>query len=78
MSEIINLPAKNHELTPREVVRELDRYMQDCIRYIVAGNHGKKRYNLRYATLQAWGYRPLVHEYYAQRRESAGESADKS
>ena len=58
-------------------LRELDRYMQDCIRYIVAGNHGKKRYNLRYATLKAWGYRPLVHEYYAQRRESAGESADK-
>ena len=27
MSEIKNLPGKNHELTPREVVRELDRYI---------------------------------------------------
>ena len=49
-------------------LREIDRYMQDCIRYIVAGNHGKKRYNLRYAEMKAWGYRPLVHEYYAWRR----------
>ena len=56
-------------------LRELDRYMQDCIRYIVAGNHGKKRYNLRYATLKAWGYRPLVHESYAQRKVDAEASA---
>ncbi|MDO4865055.1 MAG: hypothetical protein Q4C10_00730 [Clostridia bacterium] len=42
-----------------------------------AGNHGKKRYNLRYATLKAWGYRPLVHEYYAQRKESAEDSANR-
>ena len=49
-------------------LRELDCYAQDCIRYIVAGNHGKKRFNLRYATLKEWGYRPLVHEYYALRK----------
>ena len=27
MSEILNLPSQAHELTPREVVRELDRYI---------------------------------------------------
>ena len=27
MSEIIRLPSQGHELTPREVVRELDRYI---------------------------------------------------
>ena len=50
-----------------ESLRALDHYMQDCLRYIVAGNHGKKRFNLRYATLREWGYRPLVHEYYLWR-----------
>ena len=56
-------------ITTGESLRTLDHYMQDCLRYIVAGNHGKKRYNLRYSTLKAWGYRPLLHEYYAARAE---------
>ena len=46
-------------------LKVIDAYMQDCIRYIAAGHHGKKRYNLRYKTMKEWGYRPLVHEYYA-------------
>ena len=49
-------------------LRRLDRYMQDQIRFIVAGHHGKKRYNLRYATLKAWGYRPLAAEYWRMKR----------
>ena len=38
MSEVKNLPGRAHELTPREVVRELDRYIigQDDAKRAVA------------------------------------------
>ena len=49
-------------------LRLIDRYMQDCIRYIACGHHGKKRFGLRYETMKDWGYRPLVHEFYAHVR----------
>ena len=46
---------------------EIDRYAQDCLRYLLSGTHTKARYNVRYADLKALGYRSLVHEYYAHR-----------
>ena len=46
-------------------LREIDRYAQDCIRYLISGKHTKARYNIRYEDLKALGYRSLVHEYFA-------------
>ena len=51
-------------ITTTTSLHAIDMYMQDCIRYIVCGHHGKKRFNLRYTTMKEWGYRPLLHEYY--------------
>ena len=53
-------------LTTDRSLHIIDEYMQDCIRYTAAGNHGKKRYNLRYGTMKEWGYRPLVNAYYSE------------
>lgn len=54
-------------LTDDRSLRELDHYMQDCIRYLATGTRGKQRFRLRYETMQEWGYRPLVHAFYEGR-----------
>ena len=45
-------------------LREIDRYAQECIRYLLSGTHTKARFNIRYETLKSLGYRSLVHAYY--------------
>ncbi len=46
-------------------LRAIDRYAQDCIRFLLQGTHTKARFNARYEDLKKLGYRSLVHEYYA-------------
>ena len=61
-------------------LHEIDVYAQDCLRYLVSGTHTKARYNVRYETLKALGYRSLVHEYYlhteAERAANRGRTDD--
>ena len=47
-----------------DTLREIDRYAQDCIRYLLTGSHKKARFRVRYEELKELGYRSLVHEYY--------------
>ena len=49
---------------------ELDRYLQQELRHLSTGRHGKANYRVRYKELKALGYRSLVHEYYRYRSES--------
>ncbi len=46
-------------------LREIDSYAQQCLRFIISGKQTKSRYNVRYDTLKALGYKSLVHEYYS-------------
>ena len=46
-------------------LREIDRYAQDCIRFLISGSRTKSRFNIRYEDLKVLGYRNLVHEYYS-------------
>ena len=52
-------------------LRVIDRYCQDCIRFLISGRHTKGRYNVRYEQLKQLGYRSLVHEYYRFREGRA-------
>ncbi len=54
-------------LTTDKGLKEIDAYMQKYIRYAVTGRHYKGNFRIRYETLKEWGYRSLVHEYYAYR-----------
>ena len=47
-----------------ESLRAIDRYAQDCVRYLISGRRTKARFNVRYADLKQLGYRSLVHAYY--------------
>lgn len=51
-------------LTTAASLREIDRYAEDCIRFLISGTHTKARYNVRYETIQKLGFRSLVHAYY--------------
>ena len=51
-------------------LREIDKYMQECLRYVVTGKHNKKNYgNIKYSYLKQCNYRPLVSEYYKDKKE---------
>lgn len=60
-------------ITVTDSLKELDRYMQDTIRYVYCGSFGRKRYRLRYEELKKLGYRNVIHDYY----HSSGEKASK-
>ena len=48
-------------------LKEIDSYAQECLRYLISGKRTKERYNVRYDTLKALGYRTLVNEYYGSK-----------
>lgn len=56
-------------LTTADSLRDIDRYAQDCLRWLVSGKRTKGRYDVRYEDLKRLGYRSLVHEYYAFQKE---------
>jgi hypothetical protein len=45
-------------------LKEIDAYMQECLRYTASETHTKARFNYRYAQMKALGYRSLVNEWY--------------
>ena len=47
-------------------LHEIDRYAQECIRYLISGTHTKARYNILYDDIKKLGYRSLVNAYYGQ------------
>lgn len=46
-------------------LKEIDAYMQQCIRYIMTGTRTKAMYNFRYDEMKLLGYRTLTGEYYS-------------
>ena len=50
---------------------EIDRYAQDCIRYLIKGKHTKARFDVRYEDIKNLGYKCLVHEYYSRRKQKS-------
>ena len=52
-------------LTTSDSLRIIDRYAQDCLRFLISGKRTKRRFDVRYEDLKRLGYRSLVHEYYA-------------
>jgi hypothetical protein len=56
-------------ITTDRSLKELDAYMQDCIRFIMTESRTKSRYNFRYDQMKGLGYRSLVHEWYLPREQ---------
>ena len=45
-------------------LHEIDRYAQDCIRFLLSGKRTKARFRVSYEDMKRLGYRNLVHAYY--------------
>ncbi len=45
-------------------LKEIDKYFQQYLRYIITGKFNKKNYKISYNILKKYGYRPLVSEFY--------------
>lgn len=56
-------------LTTDYSLKVIDTYMQQYIRYCVTGRHYKGNYRITYEQMKEWGYRSLVAEYYAYKRQ---------
>lgn len=51
-------------ITRPDSLHEIDLLCQDLIRRVATGKRGDSRYRCRYKDIRAYGYRPLVHDYY--------------
>ena len=61
-------------LTTDRGLKELDAYLLENLRYIYSGRHYKGNYAVTYEKLKSLGYRSLVHEYYAFRKNEDREN----
>ena len=61
-------PVVNHT----DGLREIDRYLQQNIRFLGTGKHSKANYRTDYAQLKRLGYRSLVNEYYRYKETLEG------
>lgn len=57
-------------LTTNRSLKEIDVYMQDCIRYIVTERRTKSRYNFRYEQMKELGLMSLVNNWYSFRKRN--------
>lgn len=51
-------------ITTNVTLRRIDRYMQECIRFLATGTRTKRRFNCRYSYMKTLGYLNLVNEYH--------------
>lgn len=51
-------------ITTTDNLVPIDRYIEDCARYIYYGKHNKGRYELSYDRICEFGYKPIVASYY--------------
>lgn len=51
-------------ISTAEGLKEIDSYMQQCIRYIATGKKNKSQYDFRYSDMKSLGYKTLVNSYY--------------
>ena len=51
-------------LTRTEGMNAIDRYLQQNLRYLATGRHGKANFRTTYEQLKALGYKSLVHAYW--------------
>ena len=51
-------------ITVDQSLKEIDAYMQDCVRYIATGKRTKSRYNFTYDQMKELGLLTLVNQWY--------------
>ena len=55
-------------ITTDRSLKEIDSYMQDCVRYVATGKRNKSRFDFRYDQMKDLGMQSLVNVWYSYRR----------
>lgn len=53
-----------------QTLKKIDRYMQDCLRYVATERRNSRRYRFGYEDMKRLGYRSMVHEYYSIKQQT--------
>ena len=56
-------------ITKTEGLNEIDRYLQQNLRYLATGKHSKANYRTSYEQLKDLGYKSLVNEYWRFKKQ---------
>ena len=51
-------------ITTTEGLKQIDKMIMDLIRSVVSGKIGNTKYKIKYTSIQAFGYKSLVNQYY--------------
>jgi hypothetical protein len=62
-------------ITTEKSLKEIDAYMQDCVRFVATGSRTKSRYNFTYEQMKELGYISLVNQYY---KHKSGEKQEET
>lgn len=57
------------QINTHKSLKEIDAYMQDCIRYVATGSRTKGRFNFTYSQMKGLGLRTLVNSWYTFRND---------
>lgn len=52
------------KVTTTEGLKKIDKMIMDLIRTVVSGKTGNLKYKIKYKSIQAFGYKSLVNQYY--------------
>ena len=55
-------------ITTEKSLKEIDAYMQDCVRYVATGSRTKSRYNFTYDQMKELGLETLVNRWFSYRK----------
>lgn len=54
-------------ITTDKSLKEIDKYMQECIRYVATGSRTKLRFDFKYDQMKELGYCSLVNKWYSNK-----------
>ena len=55
-------------ITTEKSLKEIDAYMQDCVRYVATGSRTKARFNFTYDQMKELGLETLVNRWFSYKK----------
>ena len=55
-------------ITTEKSLKEIDAYMQDCVRYVATGSRTKARFNFTYDQMKELGLQTLVNRWFSYKK----------
>ena len=59
-------------ITTEKSLKEIDAYMQDCVRFVATGSRTKSRFNFTYEQMKEQGLQSLVNRWFTYKKSLLG------